>query len=68
MGKGESPHRPFALLAILEEVGLGLRLSTDLIKELLPSGVWLDGKLQLRLHGGHLHSHLQLNGSTDALW
>lgn len=26
---------------------------TDLIKKLFPGGVWLDGKLQLCIHGGH---------------
>lgn len=26
---------------------------TNLIKKLLPCGVWLDGELQLRIHGGH---------------
>lgn len=26
---------------------------TNLVEELLPGGVWLDGKLQLRIHGGH---------------
>lgn len=32
---------------------------TDLIKKLFPGGVWLDGKLQLGIHGGHPNVDLE---------
>lgn len=33
-----------------------------LIKELLPRCVGLNGKFQLRIHGGHSHANLELEG------
>lgn len=46
-------------LCLLSAQVLGILSHTNLVKELLPCGVGVEGKLQLRVHGGDANVDLQ---------